>query len=84
MIMAQNRRSRDGQEFPEARTDGKTEERRKQQQEKLAQVRLPEIKRKKESVEIYNPKPKVKTAESKEYYSFKSPVEKKSLASIQA
>lgn len=43
------------------------------QKEKLAGVRLPEIKRRKEGLNIDQPKPKGKNLEEKDYYSYKSP-----------
>jgi hypothetical protein len=39
----------------------------------LSEVRLPEIKRKKEAVEIFDPRAKDKPVEPKHYYSYKSP-----------
>lgn len=58
-------------DFPEAKTDGKTE--REVRVEKMSQVRLPEIKKKKEHVEIYNPKAKGEPVHNKDYYTYKSP-----------
>jgi hypothetical protein len=41
--------------------------------EKQKMVHLPEIKKKKESMEVFNPKLKNKNEEAREYYSYKSP-----------